>query len=690
MRTPSRENHRASLLVFAVVAIIALARCSSSSTSGMDASVGLDAADNFDGASPRDAAGDAGATTDGGTPDSGLDLTGPFLDKDCDPIAPDRCGFPFPSNAYTKADPSTPTGRRINFGPTTLPVPQPGTRHLDPSVWNDGDGFSPGATIMTFLPGATIRGLPTKHDIQTSLTSTSPTIVLDADTGARIPHFAELDMSTSTASKRLLLIHPVVRLENATRYIVAIRHVVDAAGAEVPPSPVFAALKSGGSSAEQSVALRRDLYTDIFARLARAQVAKDDLQIAWDFTVASDENLTGSMIAMRDLAYQSAGQEGPPYAITEVTDNPNLHTARRIRGMMTVPLYLDRPDPGGKLFLGPDGKPAQNGTADFPFTVIIPRSATTGVSRAVLQNGHGLLSEHEEGMDSYLAELADQKGYVVFSVDWIGLAENDSNYIAGTVLQDMAKFRSVTDRLHQALVNALLAMRMMKGRFAREPMAMFGGASAIDPTHAYYRGDSQGGIMGVPYLALSEDVPRGLLGEAGMAYGLMLNRSVDFAPFFQVLNLVYPDPRDVQLVIALTQMQWDRAEGTGYANHVTANPFPSTPPKQALIHAAIGDFQVTTLASELLARSIGAKLMKPVVRHVFGLEEVDSPFMGSALVEWDFHLSEPETNVPPDGPSSDDPHDKVRKLQASHDQTDTFLRTGVVDMAPCLGVCSAM
>src|SRR5207253_978859 len=160
------------------------------------------------------------------------------------------------------------------------------------------DGFSPGQGLFTYLAGATAVGLPAKNDVAMSLTNFSPTVLLEADTGARVPHFAELDMSTSTASQRLLMIRPVVRLRNQARYIVAIRRVVGRNGQPIPASDVFTAIKMGQSSPEHSVDLRRDLYTDIFALLAAAGVAKDDLQIAWDFSVSSDSNMTRSMLAM--------------------------------------------------------------------------------------------------------------------------------------------------------------------------------------------------------------------------------------------------------------------------------------------------------------------------------------------------------------------------------------------------------
>ena len=108
---------------------------------------------------------------------------------------------------------------------------------IDPSLVADSDGFSPGQTILTHLPGATITGLPTQDTIALSVTTKSPTILLNAETGELVPHFAELDeeFATDDDSARAFMIRPVVRLADATRYIVAIRHVVDANGHRARP-----------------------------------------------------------------------------------------------------------------------------------------------------------------------------------------------------------------------------------------------------------------------------------------------------------------------------------------------------------------------------------------------------------------------------------------------------------------------
>jgi hypothetical protein len=605
------------------------------------------------------------------------------LDPACDPLVPSACGFPIPSSYMLVDDPKTKTGKRVVFDAKLLPTHN--GIASDPKYYQDFDGFSPNMNLTTHLYGATITGLPTQDDLDRSLAADSPTVVIDADTGERVPHFAELDESAKEGDEKAFIIRPVVRLKDSARYIVAIRHVVDADGDALPASPAFTALRDGGNFPHPSIEARRALYADIFARLGKAGVEKEDLQIAWDFTTSSRENHTAWLLHMRDTALALVGEEGPTYTITEVKDDPFPGIKRRIVGNMTVPLFTDKPGVGARLVFGDDGMPKQNGTAEFEFVVWIPNAATTGTPGPLLQNGHGLLGSKFEGEGGYLSEIGDKTNMVAFSVDLVGMAHEDYPGLSDTLVGDMGAFRYIVDRQHQGILNELLAMRMMKGRFWKDPQVQFGGKSAIDPTHCYYRGDSQGGIFGGTYMALTTDVQRGLLSVPGAPYSLLLNRSADFGPFFFLLGTVYDTSLDVQRALALAQMLWDRTEPGGYIPYVTENMLPGTPPHELLFHAAIGDHQVTPLGAELEARTVKAKRAVPAVRPIWGLSDATPPFTGSAIVEFDFGLPEaPKTNTPPT--KGEDPHGLVRALPSAYMQAATWFREGVIKQF-CDGSC---
>lgn len=631
------------------------------------------------------------------------DLSGPPLlgNRNCDPMVPTQCGFPFPSNVYLVDDAKMPSGKRVAFGNAMLPTSKYiRSGRMSKAPYETRDGFSPSGFILTHLPGATIAGLANENTLESSVAADSPTVLIDAETGRRIPHIAELDMHTDDDEDRAFIIRAVERLDDETRYIVAIRNVKNKAGAALAPSPIFKVLRDGDESEDPTVEPRRALYEDIFAKLKTAGVEKENLQLAWDFTTASKENTTGWLVHMRDEAlslmdYEKAGD----YAITKVTDKPNGYIAKRIEGTFKVPLFLTQAGitkvgekhVSGKLVFGEDGKPKQNGWANYEFIMQVPNSVAEEPGQPILQQGHGLLGDKSEGSGSYFARLADEKKYVTLAVDFIGMAEADEDCITDWINGDLSQFQDSVDRQHQGHINQLLAMRMAtSAQFLAEAALQFKGESAIDPTKRYYRGDSQGGIMGLVYMALSKDVERGYLGEPGMSYSMLLTRSVDFTDFLIVLQDTYREARNVQYVLGLVQMMWDRTEPNGWAPYVTDNTVTAdTPKKRVLMGAALGDYQVTPLGAHIMARAVGAVHLTPGFRNIYGLqdwntsEDVDGPLTtGSAYQEFDFGLpTVPVTNLPPTGvdfPEDKDPHDEVRKLESVFNATDAFLRDGLI------------
>ncbi|HEY8087916.1 MAG TPA: hypothetical protein VIF09_08725, partial [Polyangiaceae bacterium] len=577
------------------------------------------------------------------------------------------------------------------------------------------DGFSPAGGIMAVFPGATITGLADAYHIDQSMLPTSPTVLMEYDTGALVPHWAELDSLQTTidydtnneADAQTFFIRPALRLKDNTRYLVAVRNLVDANGKTLDPSPVFKALRDNTASSDLSVAPRRALYTDILGKLSAQGVDTTQLQLAWDFTTASKQDTTQWMVHMRDDALSTVGSVGPTYTYTNcvktpsgpsnapcgIFDDPNPYIRRRIVGQMTVPLYLDKPDPGASLNLV-NGMPAQNGTAVFEFLVQIPNSlVNAGNAGPIIQNGHGLFGDETEGQNSYMAETCDREGYVEIAVDLVGMASDDgAGYVPNLIAGDISGFRHVIDRMHQGFINELLAMRMMMGGMSQDPATIFGGKPTIDPTTRFYRGDSQGGISGGVYMAISTDVTRGLLGEPGAPYNTLLDRSADFNGFFLIIKGTYPNPLDIQLGLGLIQSLWDRAEPAGYVSYITGDTLPNTPSHNVLLHVAIGDQQVTPLGAHFIARTLGAQNLRTTNRDIYGIPDADSGFTGNGMCEWSFGLpasQSPVTNTPPDS-TLPDPHDALRQQADAQDMSDVFFRTGAITQTcPGGGPCAA-
>ena len=625
------------------------------------------------------------STGDGAADGAGADAAPPETWRSCDPLVPSHCGFPFPSDVYTRADATSTTGVRLAFVGRALP-----SHTTTTAPFERLDGFSPASSPMTHMPGATTTGLVGQLELASSLLPASKTVLLDLDTGARVAHFAELDEAYSDDMQRALLLRPAVLLTPSHHYAVAIRGVVNAAGAVLAPSPVFAALRDGTPSTDLAVTDRRIAYDALFAQLVHAGIDRASLQIAWSFTVGSRSSHTSDLVSMRDAALATVGTSGPPYTLTnvEVTDpTTDANIALRVTGQMRVPNFLTQAAPGGNLRRDASGAPVAMGERTVTFWMLIPRSAATTPARPV-QWGHGLLGTGAEIFDfDPIFPLANQYHYVIFAVDWAGMASADLGHIANVaVTGDMGRFATVTERLEQGILESLLAMRLVRGALAADPAIALGGYSPIDTAiPPVFVGQSQGGILGGTYMALTTDVRRGVLLVPGQSYSFLLQRNNGgwqrFSPLFEALY----GPLDVQRCLALMQILWDRSEPSGFSPYVLNDRLAGTPEHEVLMMVARNDHQVSMLAGQQMARSIGVPQLAPAVREIWGIDDVTRPHTGSAMIEVDFGVPNvPDVNQP--ATTSPDPHTLIFSPTWAATTLHDFISTGVVSTT-CSGPC---
>jgi hypothetical protein len=623
----------------------------------------------------------------------------------CEHFAAGDCLLPWPSNHFTRPDDATDTGVRVDLEVASMPTNVSGAP-VDPTEWNRDDGFSPGGPIVLRVDGLDLgrTGAPPVTDIGASLAGDSPIVLVDMDTGERRPFWAELDANAPPGAGALL-IRPAVNLTEGHRHAVALRDLRTADGTTIAPSPGFVAYRDQLGTEVPEVEERRGEMEEVFAALDEVGVERGDLFLAWDFTVASTRGITGRAVAMRDLAFDALAGAAPSFAVTEVEDNPDPagQWSRTVRGTVAVPSFLtDDGGPGTVLNNAddPDGIPSLNGTLDAPFTCVLPGAPPDGAAPgAVTQTilyGHGLLGSRAEA-EGVGKAAAGTFGAAVCAVDWIGMSGADAGPIAA-MLADLSGFRIIPDRLQQSFVNFLVLGRAVTDPqgFAADPAFGPAGAPRLG-TGLVFVGTSQGGILGGALSALTDQWTKVFLGVPGMNYATLLQRSIDFAPFAPLLYAAYPDPVDQQLVFALIQQLWDRAENDGYAAHVTDDPLPDAVAKDVLIFAAFGDHQVANVTTDVLARTLGASVRTPAlapgrspdVVPFWGLGTVTLPSDGPATyVMWDFGTpAPPTTNTPPT--EGEDPHGKGRTSPRVLELVGTFLRSGTVPEvcgdAPCQG-----
>ncbi len=600
----------------------------------------------------------------------------------CDPLDPALCLLPFPNDRFTVADPTTATGRRVQFAPTAMP--RNGTdatagelggegKPVDPTEWNRNDGFSPGQAVLTYVPGLDLHKTWETDDRPHSAVGVNepgyfdhrdhladiglyqrkdaPIVILNAETLERHLFWSELDTHPETPDdRRAVILRPARNYDEGTRYIVAMRNLKDARSDKIAAGTTFAAYRDGKATDARAAHMN-----DIFATLKRAGIGRKNLYLAWDFTVASERNLSERILHIRDdvfgrvlgdpnLADRTVQGRAPTFVVDKTAEREDRWTdsrgvehvqrVRRIDGRVTVPNYMDRvqqteghvrgnqlpydvPVPGSRFFDGPDADtlPDQNPvepTLQVPFTCDVPLDR--GASYGTLY-GHGLLGTRSQIGD---VKWPRRFGFAGCALDWWGMSTTDLPTVLA-IIADVSNFPSLPDRAQQGFLNWMVFGRAMVHPDGLVSHAAFkqNGAPLLvtdagQGTELYYDGNSQGGIMGGSLVAVSPDISRGILGVTGMNYSTLLNRSVDWEGAYAVpFYAAYQDPLERQLVFQLMQMLWDRGESNGYAAHMTGDPLANTPPHDVMLQVAFSDHQVANVSAEVQARTIGAPIMTP-------------------------------------------------------------------------------
>ena len=689
--------------------------------------------------------------------------------RGCDLLDTSSCLYPFPSNHYTVTvgdgesarTQNIYTGRRVNFSTLATPRNAAG-KPIDPTEWNRNDGFSPGTMIFTYLPGLDRAGLlrsfgftpvgDSNQDNRVGITNPAittsadaPIQVINTRTGERHPVWAEMDVNADTIlpeveffpgaqrpqpGRSALILRPARNFTPGDRYVVVLQQLVDADGNAIAPTPAFQACRDGAAIPNPVVTARCDaLEASVFPAIEGAGIARADTILAWDFTVASAQNMTARLTHMRDDAFSALARPdgsnadctkydyaAEPADLSQITDGYindcaapqfTVDTIReredgdiiQIEGTLTLPSYVVPADPSPAeaaeiqaLIDQLEASPLGPAVANFPFfetqslNVLPPHrlnynpadntappadpnaisllpygdglpDRTAGVgemttrylcqvkssivrgeedpARATLY-GHGLLQsraavDYDEGK-----RMVERNNFMMCGLDWYGFSQNDLHNVAISLL-DMSHWPVIPDASLQGFLNWMFFARAMQhpAGLAAHPafqIQIDGAASGVpffDRQEIFYYGNSQGGILPGPVVAVSKDINTGVFGVPGMNYSTLLRRSTDFTLYSVPLYLSYQDELDRNIVFAMVQMLWDRGENNGYAAYLTdegeavhgglpGNANLDGQDNDVLLHPAFSDHQVSYWTADVMARTMGAVSDRDML--------LDSPF----------------------------------------------------------------
>ncbi|MCB9759810.1 MAG: hypothetical protein H6739_08195 [Alphaproteobacteria bacterium] len=553
------------------------------------------------------------------------------LSAECSEVDPARCLLPWPSNTFTRADPSTETGLRLDVQTSALPVAD------DPGFLNLANGFSRVTGVATAIEGAVDTRQVSLEDVTPSLSPDGPLQVFNAQPGSarygqRVAFVTELmDASTLSTDRYLFVGRPQEVMEaNADHVVVVLK---DLAPDEAPSREVLLslALVEPETDAEAAVV---GYHAPTRALLAEAGVDPERVLRVWDFTTRSRDDIAYRTHAMMDTLEGALDDLAVEIDVVSFPSNPAL--AWIVLGRLTgAPSFLDE---DGKLVLDDAGRPLVTGTTDIVFRMSMP--AGEGTYHVALY-GHGTGGDVNDNLfDNEMAESDVAKLNLRFDgwtgEDFLLTITGFSAFLEGTetstagLMQAMAGGTVLLSALDGVLGDALTA-ETLNG----EPNEAAG--RVPDTDEVVWLGGSLGGTLGAVVVSADERLTTAVLNVPGAGWTHMIPHSLLYDSGVGAIMLeVYDDVLDLQLAILMSQGSWDDVDGAVWADEaleVGGN---------FLLQQSMGDPVLPNVGTNLLSSALGAVQFEPSLDPRHDLASTTGQVTSGAALE---QFRVPDTGV---------------------------------------------
>ena len=569
----------------------------------------------------------------------------------CDNLNPLHCLLPFPSDAFLIEDNATVTGLRVNYAENTLPVSgslSNSGESVEIESLNLLDGMSPSTQIMTaFSTVPDLTGVANQYSIDLSMEAGHATTLLNLDTGEKVAHWVEIDARADDETATIVFIRTLRSLEPNTAYGIGI------SGLDVTPSTAFQAILDGHQTDAPDVEARQVSMAALIESLNASGHDVENLNDAWKFHTASLDSIVGPMLSMRADALERLGDGGIACNVESVESDWMDDTDtdfRLIKGTYTVPQYIEWQNPPSKISTDANGTPQFVEYAEIPFTLVIPQVLVdSNESGPLVVFGHGFLGNGRSAVSDWAIGWMEEYRVAMVATDISGWSGSDLD----TVFMGLANpeyFEHQSDRLQQMLVNQMALARTFKGVCSDIDQLYHNGTNLVDSSDVHYMGYSLGGIYGASITGFSPDIDRAALWVGGSGFSTFIERSTNYATFSDgfILPQAYPHRNDRALLIGICQQMWDATDAETWLRFAENGYGDDIQPFNFLSTISVNDAQVPGLSSDRAARTAGIPMLNGSTMSPYGIDVVDGPIAGSAIVYWDGNYDAmPDTNAAP-------------------------------------------
>jgi len=371
-----------------------------------------------------------------------------------------------------------------------------------------------------------------------------------------------------------VLPYPGFPLDEGTTYALVVTKRVTIGGAAAIPSDDFTAIIATDKPNDVALAAAQATYQPLWDYLD--EPGGDERADVVDAAVFTTQHATDIMPAIR----RKVASLTAPSAIG-LTRYLNASTFLMYDGMFAIPNFQSGDVPykttGGEIQLDAAGLPIVQRMEPVRFSFAIPTTVAPAFGWPVVIFDPGTGGTYHSFYDTYIVDRLADIGVAVISIDPVLSGSRDPN---GNPEQDFYNFanpQAARNNVIQGAADNFSIMSFLQTFLYIEPAAPPsnpGRTIRFDPGNVYFFGHSQGGLTGVPFLAVDPDVKAAVLsGTGALLFETLIGKTKPF-DIASAIAAVIPDvPVDeYNPVLAMLQTWVEQSEPANYASMIARAP----------------------------------------------------------------------------------------------------------------------
>lgn len=536
------------------------------------------------------------------------------LDSSCHPYSVSTCAMPYPSDILT------PEEMEKTFSEDLLSqLP----KSLYPTnILKDRDGWSPVTAVLFEAPYQINKcALPLNGGEVLKVFDMDDPYAPPVPVRVRLSQPAEFEAQTWQIKNPGAITHQVIEAFPRSRFPFGHRMA----------AVLTTALKAADGTTHTAPEIP-EAYENLVYELAGRGVNPNTILSLTEFTIATEEKITGKLFDMVDVV---KGQSHPVKNITkEKWLGWDIDTV--VRGKVRLTSFRDPVDGTVQFKAGDTGKEYW---ADFD--LYLPSEADHGPVPVCIY-GHGLGGNKETAL--LFAELNADKGVATLAIDWPNHGSRSAQdggemktlfapatvgFITGMATQGILDFHSVM----AAIRGSLAKLDVMPRHEWYNSWRSGYGKPDIDTGKIYYMGTSLGGVFGSGFVGSASGLDGAFLQVSGVGIMRTLALSVLYESMgFYKMVPKGATPSETALLFNYVQNIVDVADGANLIHNVQ-DPHVGGQKTPLVVQYGLHDSIVHNDSSEAMAEIAGLKQVPPVWRdldYIPNTWDYDTPF---ALVQ---------------------------------------------------------